>query len=309
VFPALYLLGMSLTGPQANTLPANMVGSCAQYPYLKPNQGPLALLNCDMHESYDARVKEIMGTFGSPNGRPVVINLGGTLILKHGSKTEQIDISPMEFQEIKSFCHASLAVFLILSNKSNATLDKHVIEKLKQMQVHLASAKAIIDTLGLTKEAADAANEMTNLTTQFVQTTLSHKTWNKSDLHHYYEQLQPSLKILIDSAANLQLTLLNQAINQWLTQLTPEEKQHIGIVVAAAHQARAGEISVDYFAKKFNKHLGIGAQGEDGLVIMEDKFDEESAYKLLAKHYLDREIGQAIFNDSESLQHDLLMRS
>ena len=51
---------------------------------------------------------------------------------------------------------------------------------------------------------------------------------------------------------------------------------------------------------------GEGAQLENCVVILEGSFDVQSATAQLARHYIDREAGQSIFQDPARLQADVL---
>ncbi|MFI4918774.1 MAG: hypothetical protein ACHP65_04390 [Legionellales bacterium] len=306
IFLFLCLLGLCISNSPAKPSIPGQEGTCPQFPYLKPEKGPLALMNCDMHEAYEARIKQIMAAFGRPSGRPIILNLAGVLVLKYQGKTERVDIAPKAYHELKSFGHLALSVFLILSSNKAGALDPRTMVALKKIQGHLAASTALIPKLNLPKDAVHAVNQLANITSNFIETTIKHQYWTAAELVNYYKKLMPTLDLLLDCAAKIQVDVLDTAVNHWLIKITSAEKKRIGIVVATSHQARAQDITVTFFAKKFAKHLGIGAIGEDGLVVMEDKFDELSALKLLARHYLDREIGQAVFQDPESLQHDLL---
>lgn len=283
--------------------------NCPEFKEYKPRNGPLSRLNCDMHSIYETRVKALVRTFGSPEGRPVILNLGGTLRLKYHGKTEVVDITPSQYQDLKAFCHHALSVSLVLSQQKPGTLHKNTRQALQVLLTHLHAAMVIIPRLKLSPKEKISLNRLTSMTERYLQRTLKDKTWTAQGLMSYYEDLKKPLQALLQGAVLVEINTMDEAINHWLLQLSPTEKKQIGIVIATAHQARASEVSVQYFSKKFEKQVGVGAIHEKGLVVLEGRFDEKSALELLARHYLDIEIGQIVFKNPEIMQRDLLANS
>lgn len=279
---------------------------CPAYPFFRPSTGPLAVINCDFHKTYEKRVLQTMKTFGAPGGPPVILNLGGTLLLKFNGRSEKIDITPEAFQNLKTFCHMTFAVFLSLSQSKPGPLDQSTRRALGSLKKHIQQAAAAIPSLKLFPKEKSKINQLTRLTLSFLKKILLRDSWSTVDYTAYFSKANPLLRDIITFAAKRELNALDKALKPWLAQMSTREKKKIGIVVATAHQARAKEISLQYFEKKFGKQLGEGASREFGLVILEDKFDEDSALKLLARHYLDREAGLVLFDEAARLQRDVL---
>lgn len=280
--------------------------TCAEFPYFKPKRGPLALLNCDMHKAYEFQIDQIMRTFGSKNGRPVIINLGNTLILKYNGEKQVIDINPATYHEIKAFCHGALSIVLILTQQKERKLDKKHAQLLKQLQRDFETSLSILSDLDLTNQTKSDIKELVSLSEGFITKTLQTSQWTHVNLSTYYNNATPLIDKLLYSAAKIEISFLNNAIDQWLAPMSFKERSMIGIAIATVHQARANEISLQYFIKKFHKQVGIGALNEDGMVVIEDQFDENKVLQHLARNYLDREAAQFIFNQPGRLQEDAL---
>lgn len=280
---------------------------CPAFPFFKPETGPLAVINCNFHTQYEKRIAQVIATFGAPGGRPIALAIGNTLVLKYNGKTETVIITPAPYHEIKAFSHLVFTLYLILSQSSAGKLNPKTIQALQQLQTQIENAIKDLPTMNLSDDAAKVALQLSNQTTQFIKTLLIHNQWTDIQLSDFYTQIASTLKDAMKIGTQAELNTLDEAINKWILPMNTMERQQIGIVVAAAHQARAEEISIQYFVKKFSKpQPKAGAKNENGLVILEGKFDETAALALLARHYLDREVGQVIFNDPARMQRDVM---
>lgn len=283
--------------------------NCSAFPHFRPSQGPLAVLNCDFHTQYEKRIDQIIKTFGAAGGRPIILNLGGTLLFKYNGKTETIDINPENYHYIKIFGHTVFSVYLALSKEVPGHLSNETRATLNELKNHLTQAALIIPSLKQSQDDKKLSRHLANLTESFIKKILNKNSYSKQDLNQYLEKARPSILQIINNAANIELHALDKTVNLWLAKLTQAERKKLTIVVATSHQARAEEISLQYFAKKFGYQYGEGALNEKKIIVLEDKFDEPSALKLLARHYLDRESAKSIFNNPERLQKDLLADS
>ena len=289
-----------------NTATAATTESCPAFPYFKPTTGPLAMVNCDFHTQYEARVKQISSTFGARGGRPVILNLGGTLLFKYNGKTETVDITPLAYHGLKTFSHGAFSIYLVLSQTTPGQLSTTIMDKLHTIRKNLKTAKQAIPTLELSEEAQTVLEKLASTSYDFLDTIITMQHCSANELDHYYTAVTPLIFQVVNLAGKIELQALDTAVNRWLASMTSDDKSKLGIVVATAHQARHDEISSRYFAKKFSFRYGIGAQHENGLVVLEGKFDEASALTLLARHYLDRDAGQVMFNNPDRLQRDML---
>jgi hypothetical protein len=280
--------------------------SCPDFPYFRPTSGPLALINCDFHHEYEQRVTQEIQSFGAPGGRPVILNIGGSLILKYNGKHETIDITPNQYQEVKVFGHAAVSVFLALYKSQSNQLELEKKRYLASLEDHLKKASLLIPSFKLTPEEMNSVTQLATLTQNFVHKILLQGHWTDKEYNAFFAAVKPLIFDITIIASRVEISALDNALNPWLAQLSPEDKMKIGIVIATAHQSRAKEISLQYFAKKFGATFGEGALLENRITVLEGYFDESSALKLLARHYLDQKIGQDIFGDPERLQRDLL---
>lgn len=279
--------------------------SCPDFSYFKPQTGPLAAVNCDFHHLYELRVADLVNSFGAPGGRPVVLNLGGTLILKHNGKQETVAINSNEFHQIKAFGHAALAVALGLENNSFAHSGSKINEYLHSLNTNLKRASQMVDSLNLNLEEKQKLKQLVLLTKRFLQVLFNKKNCSL-EAKIFFKEIKPLIFEINLMAAKRELAALDAAMDAWMTELSPLEQKKIYVVVAASHQAKVDELSVQYFNKRFGSNRMGPPLQEKSLVVIEDKFDEASALKLLARHDLDIRLSKNIFKQAHRLQRDLL---
>lgn len=283
---------------------AELAETCKNFPTLSPKSGALMHINCDFHNLYAYKVNRLKHSFGAVNGRPVVLNLGEKLILKYNGQTQVMNIAPDPYSQLKAFGHGVFSISLIFSTNKNGHIYKtnkenlvFILRQMEESRQYFAVAAPDVFT---------DVNFIVIETKSFVDNILKSGSWSNEDLKKYYSKIKFKLKNLIKYSAKVEISALDKAINTWLMDIPKAERDTIAVVVSTSHQARARGLIINYFAKKFHKLICEGALCEDGLVVMEDKLDENSALELLARHYLDRQVAEVIFNDPRRLQYDLL---
>lgn len=106
----------------------------------------------------------------------------------------------------------------------------------------------------------------------------------------------------VNEAAKDQLDELNHSVTAFLASLSEQERARYYVVVTGAHQARAGNLQMQYFRALLKEPGPI----EQRLLYAEHVFDEQGALSLLGKHVLDQQAGKAFFEDPARLQRDVL---
>lgn len=266
---------------------------------------PLDRVNTDFHQAYDARVSDIIKTFGAIGGRPVLMDLGGNLVFLHDGKKQTYNVTPGAYHKLKDFGHASFAVYLILA-QHQGKLTPFQVTALQALKNDLTAAQQILLNSKLSSDQTNNANRLANITLQFINEILQTNLNDSKSLKKYYAATRPMIELLFNQGSEIELKSLDTTIKSWMKELTPKERKKLGVVIATSHQARNQEVSLQYFAKTFGFHYGFGAQAENGYILMENNFDEAAGLSMLARHYLDREAGEMIFNRVDRLQTDIL---
>lgn len=282
--------------------------NCEDFKNFAPQTGPFMQVNCDFHHAYEARVNSIRKTFGAVNGRPVIINLAGRLVLKYQGVRHEVDIASSPYSELKAFLHSITAVYLFLSDQEPGKLTTDTVAHLQDLLSDFAHTRESLSHLSVSAKVGHALDSLYKRTVYFLQHILKNQQWSIADLESFYQKIKPELFMAKNAAADVQIAALDRAVTTWLEKIPKDKQKEIGIVAAISHQARAREISLNYFAKKFKKKVCEGALCEDGLVVIEGKYDEDSALNALAIHYLDRQMSEMMFANPLRLQSDVLAR-
>lgn len=281
---------------------------CEDFPYFAPKTGPFMQVNCDFHHAYEARIDNITKTFGAVNGRPIILELGGRLVLKYQGVRHEVDITPTPYPEMKAFLHSIVAVYLFISDQEPGKLTTETLAHLQDLVTDIVRTRESLMHLSVAPNVEHALDSLYKQAVDFLQITLKSQQWSTANLEDFYKKIKAEIFIVKSAAAHVEIAALDKALATWLKKIPKQQKPEIGIVVAIAHQARARGLTVDYFAKKFKKKICVGAQCEDGMVIIEGKYDEDSALSALARHYLDRQMGKVLFAAPLRMQYDLLSK-
>lgn len=268
--------------------------------------GALSDINNDFHQAYENHVDEILQKIGAPGGIPVILNLGGRFVFKYNGQSESVNTTPAQFHIIKAFSHSLFATALILQHLPEGSLPIDARDKLIALQKHLRQSVAEIEQLDLSHKEKILVRNLAQYNLSYIHSLLKNNQFSEQANTLFFAEHQIELEIAIKAVVKRQLSLIDKTVNRWLSILSDDEREKLGVVVATVHQARADEVSLQYFANKFSYQYGEGAQHEKGFVVLEGQFDEASALKLLARHYLDREAATTLFNNPERLQSDLL---
>jgi hypothetical protein len=122
------------------------------------------------------------------------------------------------------------------------------------------------------------------------------------DRDAFARDVGPLLLRLTEHATRVQLAGLDACAKQALSDLTPEDRETLQVVVLGDHQARVRSLAMQYFQKV------LGEQpGEDRRVAFGESIEtEEEALVLIGKRRLDFAIAKAFFGDERRLQRDIL---
>ena len=77
-------------------------------------------------------------------------------------------------------------------------------------------------------------------------------------------------------------------------------------VISTSHQARAREVTVQYFERLLGDHLTEGALGEQRLVMLEGAGQKGTAESVMTGHLVDQRLSALLFDDPLFLQSDVL---
>lgn len=247
----------------------------SQYPDFPPYD-PLGLeLNCAFHNAYKQRLRELVLSFGQAGGRPVMVALNDDVLMLHDGRRREAQVRPASYHQLKALAHAFFARAL---GDSNPELEPKSRAYLAQVVAELPA------------EAADIARR--------IPATLQ----PGADLRLAGELMEQAFV----AAARIELQGLHRHVSPWWQELNAEQRAACGIVVVTSHQSRVERLNIQFFEALTGRATGVGAQNEDGFVVLEGDVEFDEALEHLARHYLDQEMSEKLFGNRYRLQIDLL---
>jgi hypothetical protein len=201
----------------------------------------------------------------------------------------------------------------MLVTGTDSVIDKDQLDKLRDYRALIEPVSASISSRNFSSEQRDRQLRIINGSLSIIKTALINRLISKAALHQFtLSQRQDTLANIYDAAED-QINTIQQQVDIWLKEMTPEEKLHLRVVVGASHMPRTGNLAMQYFSvilgEPYEGRYEVEGDNRDNsfrLIYGENIFDEESALRLLGTHLIDADIGTYFFNDSQRMHRDLL---
>jgi hypothetical protein len=257
---------------------------------------PLVALNDRFHDAYRrARLERL-----AQAGPVVMVGFNNLALLRHGNRAE-VPFPPPIYQKLKEVAHVPLMTFVLLSGTEGRPLDAVKRAEVGHIRELVAAASEGIDRAGFPASSLDRQREILAMTADYLAVVLKDGRAPSEALADYARRTSPLMLANADDAARAHLTALNDQMEAWRRELTPEEWRSMYVVVMSAHMARDREIAMQYFTRL----LGEPTEGHR-LIFAEGLFEEPRALDLLGTHLLDGAASVAFFGDEMRLHRDLL---
>lgn len=204
---------------------------------------PLIALNASFRSAYADLRSQLQAT-----QTPVIIQVGDKIILfNKGMRTESMAISP-RYTELKTIAHLPLALYVMLSNETNKVMTDVQLDKLRDYRTLIGSVSNALATLNFSSEQLDRQGRLIKRSLSLIDTVLSHKIISKDALHQFTLSQRDDCLANMSDAAEEQINTLDHQFKSWVKDMTPEERQHIRVVVGASHMPRIGNLAMQYFS-------------------------------------------------------------
>jgi hypothetical protein len=200
----------------------------------------------------------------------------------NGPRRQQLELAPPAYHQLKAVAHLALGLHSLFFAEAPPR------EKLLEL-------RAAAEKLPL-PEPRERQERIVRRSLQLIDDALL----GHADLRLYEREIAPLLLENAVDAARLQIADLDRAVAEVRQQLGEASFKHLHVVIAGAHMAREGEISLQYFEKLFGEREG------QRIVFAEGLWDEPAQLNLLGTHLLDSSIGEGFFGDPRRLHRDLL---
>ncbi|MET0390331.1 MAG: hypothetical protein ABW321_30445, partial [Polyangiales bacterium] len=233
---------------------------------------------------------------------PVLVLLGDSLHLLDRDLQREWKMRVPAEQILKMVAHMPLGIFACLHDRSvdGDALDSATRERLQALQDAQSQAQGAL--AGLLPEHRPDAEHVLTTCVAFITRVLGRGSSSAVELGQFSAELGPVLLRMVDDATQLELDSLDSAVESALQCLTPQRREHLEVIVAGNHQARARSIGIQYFLKRFDE-----APGDEKRVVYAESINELSqARELVGTRKLDRVIARAFFGDETRLQRDVL---
>jgi hypothetical protein len=234
---------------------------------------------------------------------PILVVLGDSLHLLSGHEHSEFVFKADTTAQIKSAAHAPVGIFVALAPESDATtLHAGARQRLAGMRAALEQAVVdVVDIAGLDRASRADVEMVLRDCVAFIDQTLSTGSSNRSALSDFAARMGPLLLRLTEHGTRMDFNALHTAVEAALGKLSERERGRLEVVVAGAHQARARNLAMQYFQKRFGE-----APGEERrLTFAEAVGDVKQACELVGTRRLDRTIASAFFGDAKRLQRDV----
>jgi hypothetical protein len=257
---------------------------------------PLVTLNDRFRDAYRrARIDRL-----TKSGPVVLVGFNSLALLRNGARAE-VPFPPAIYHKLKEVAHVPLMTFVMLSWTEGRPLDAVQRAEVGYVQNLLTAALESLDRPGFPASSLDRQREILTMTQAYLGNVSKEGKASTDALEVYAKQAAPLMLANADEAAAAHLTQLNNQMEAWRRELTPDEWRSMHVVVMSVHMARDREIAMQYF----NRLLGEATEGHR-LIFAEGLFEEPKALDLLGTHLLDGEASTAFFGDEMRLHRDLL---
>jgi len=263
--------------------------------------------NKRFHREYEDCLSEIRDRIGTEFPAIVIAN-NKIVTLWRDDRDEQVGLPPI-YHKLKSIAHQVVATFLLAKRSVEKNLSG--LDRAALLERHAALESSLYELEQPEYEEVCTAETklLIAASLEFVYGALKSGRISKSLLNEWAKQVGPVLTALTNVPAQAQLTLLHSHVMRLREKMSMDEWADLHVVIAGSRQARAGDVSCQYFSKLFGEQVGVGASQEDKILYVEGVTSEEELLKTLAKHILDGEMGEAFFGSRFRLQRDILADS
>lgn len=271
------------------------------------NTSTLRDSNKRFHREYEDCLDEIREKIGLEFPTIVISN---NKIVTHwrGQRDEQVALPPI-YHKLKSIAHQVVTTFLLAKRLLGKELSG--LERAALLERHAALESSLFELNEPQYEdvRSPETKMLIEASLEFVYHSLRNGSISRELLSEWTRTVGPVLTHITRQPAKAQLSILHEHVSRLREKMSVDEWADLHVVISGSRQARAGDVSCQYFSTLFGEELGVGASKEDKILFVEGVQDEEQLLKTLARHILDGEIGEAFFGSRFRLQRDILADS
>ena len=246
--------------------------------------------NNAFHDSYSLIVQQMQDRLGT-QGYPVLVMEADRAALFLNGERHEATILPEMYHNVKAVGHLPFGTYLTLAaNGPGALTDENVMALEKQMRLAeslFGFADWLADHPPMMKHYANRAavtHKLLGVTVDLIAGLLQRRRLDEPALDSFAKEIVPLFMDHVAIAAALELDALHEQVSEWRELMGEVDWARLYVLLMIGHQARYREVSSQYFHRLLHERESVGAYFEKRIVHAESIWDEEGAFKLLARH-------------------------
>jgi hypothetical protein len=287
---------------EANAL--NSEGLPCRRAEYKPPAGSLGEANHRFHDEYDRALDRTRLRLG--NEIPVILVFEGKLVTHWRGVRDEVQLIPEVYHKLKAVAHQVVSTYMRGERLKDKELSRSDRAALLEQHAILESSFDELQGPVFQDICAPETKLLLQASLDFLYRALSAGKISSELLKEYARTVGPFLKQITERPAVAVLDSLHAHMDKLRRQMSCEEWQDLHVVVTGSRQARAGEVTLQYFSKLFGEFPGVGASKEDKIIFVEGSPNEEKMLLAVCEHVMNGTLGEAFFEDKFALQRDVL---
>jgi hypothetical protein len=200
-------------------------------------------------------------------------------------------------------------VVCFLLTLSQPALTRGEKDHLLDLKKTIAASKGEITAPRVGAEMVAAEHRLLDATSELIDDVLAHGRPNDERLHAFGKAIRADVDANLAVVSGLLLGNLDSAVREMKAEVGAEAWAALVAVIVTSRQARAREVTVQYFERLLGDRLTEGALSEQRLVVLEGSAKEPTVESTMAAHLVDQRLSSLLFDDPLFLQSDLLGKS
>lgn len=221
------------------------------------------------------------------------------IVLRDGVTVLQASVSSDIYTALRDVSHVVLGIWLVV-------WDAEIAEARRQSEAYASRIDFIESSMAdsVIPPGQRARQErLLEMSRKLIAMAAKPGVVSQEQLEKWAASVKPDLLINVQEAAQAQLDTINQQMKRLVIGMTDKERSELIVVVCGVHQARQGNLQMQYFTAL----LGSEAVTHERRLLFAESIDDlNGALNLLGSHQLDRAISESFFGIPYRMQRDLL---
>lgn len=258
---------------------------------------PLLALNAASRAAYRRAKDAALARSG-----PVILVRGDDVVLRAGSRRDEVHFTPDEYHSLKAVSHIPLALDVTLGAvPEGERLGDERVSDLRRYRGLVTAAREAVGLARMPPAQAQRQQEIIARSLSLIDALIASGTCERDARIEYARQMAPLVMANAADAAQADLDGLDRVVRNWKREMPPREWDRLTVIVMGSALPRKDNSAVQYFSRL----LGEPGEGRR-IVYTESVFDESKALDQLATRRVDTHIGEDFFDDPTRMHRDLL---